>query len=104
MVTDDALTKRGADGTAGYWKEFEALRLDANAVITATDAEISLGNLKDGSTAITDKAKLYAALSKTNPEITPQIAAEKIAGPIALSALQNDATKKYLQYARRWYS
>ena len=104
MVTNDALKKRGADGTLGFWKEFEALRLDANAVITATDAGISLGNLKDGSTAITDKAKLYAALSKTNPEITPQIAAERIAGPIALSALKVDATKKYLQYARRWYS
>jgi hypothetical protein len=104
MVTDDALTKRGADGTLGFWKEFEALRLSSSATITPTDAQIAAGNLKDGATAITDKATLYTALSKVNPVITPQIAAEKIAGPIALSALKDDATKKYLQYARRWYS
>jgi hypothetical protein len=48
MVTDDALTKRGADGTLGFWKEFEALRLSSSATITPTDAQIAAGNLKDG--------------------------------------------------------
>ena len=48
MVTDDALTKRGADGTLGFWKEFEELRLSNSASITPTDAQIAAGNLKDG--------------------------------------------------------
>ena len=86
MVTDAAQTKRGATATDGWWKEFEDLNKSDSATITATDAQIVAGNLKDGETAITNKATLYTALSKANAAITPQIAAEKISGPFALAA------------------
>jgi hypothetical protein len=104
MVTDDALAKRGATASDGFWKELELLKQSSNASITLMDAQISAGNLMDGNIAITNKATLYTALSKNNAVITPQIAAEKIAGPIALSALLNNDSYKYLKFARIWYS
>ncbi len=104
LVTDDALARRGATIQDGYWAEMELLRQSANAILTLTDAQILAAKLLDGTTAITNKATLYTALSKVNAVITPQIAAEKIAGPIALSAIQTNVSYKYLNYARRWYS
>jgi hypothetical protein len=104
MVTDDAAAKRGATILDGLWAEMELLRQSSNAVLTATDSQIAAAKIFDGSTAIVNKATLYTALSKANPVITPQIAAEKIAGPIALAALQNNAAYKYLNYGRRWYA
>jgi len=68
-----AETARGATDAAGLWKEVKAVQANAGASITVlTDANIVLAKLfkKDGTTAVTDRTTLKAALDESGATLT----------------------------------
>lgn len=72
-VIDAAITSQGADVAKGIWKEVNDIKGSANAsVTTSTDPVITAAGLfkKDGTTAVTNKATLNAALNETGTTLT----------------------------------
>ena len=111
-VITAATTAKGADNTAGIWKEVTDIAGSGTASVTiSTNANIVGAALKNkAGTDITTKAELNTALGETGTGVTTTIitAAEKIAGYVELQkVVDSTATAtylKYLEFPRRTYS